>query len=175
MFLNEYIHSIQNKWETKKLSPCSVQCSSVAQLCLTLCDPLNRSTPGLPVHHRLPEFTQTPFHQVADAIQPSHPLSSPSPPAPNPSQHQSLFQWVSSSHEVVKVLAKWYSPAHAGNASSIPGSGRFPGGGNGNPLQYSFPKNPMDIGPWWAAVHGVAISQTWLGDWAWTHAKLDNE
>ena len=57
-----------------------------------LCDPMNRSTPGLPIHHQLPEFTQTHFHQVSDAIQPSHPLSSPSPPAPNPSQHQSLFQ-----------------------------------------------------------------------------------
>ena len=70
----------------------SVQCSSVAQSCLTLCDPMNRSTPGLPVHHQLPEFTQTHIHRVSDAIQPSHPLSSPSPPAPNPSQHQSLFQ-----------------------------------------------------------------------------------
>ena len=61
-------------------------------------------TPGLPVHHQLPEFTQTHVHWVGDAIQPSHPLSSPSPPAPNPSQHQSLFQWVNSSHEVAKVL-----------------------------------------------------------------------
>ena len=82
----------------------SVQFSSVAQLCLTLCNPMNRSTPGLPVHHHLPEFTQTHVHWVGDAIQPSHPLSSPSPPAPNPSQHQSLFQWVSSSHDVAKVL-----------------------------------------------------------------------
>ena len=65
---------------------------------------MNRSTPGLPVHHQLPEFTQTHVHQVSDAIQPSHPLSSPSPPAPNPSQHQGLFQWVNSSHEVAKVL-----------------------------------------------------------------------
>ena len=64
----------------------SVQFSSVAQSCLTLCDPLNHSTPGLPVHHQLPEFTQTHVHRVSDAIQPSHPLSSPSPPAPNPSQ-----------------------------------------------------------------------------------------
>ena len=85
----------------------SVQFSSVAQLCPTLCDPVNRSTPGLPVHHQLPEFTQThvmSWHRVGDAIQPSHPLSSPSPPAPNPSQHQSLFQRVNSSHEVAKVL-----------------------------------------------------------------------
>ena len=70
----------------------SVQFSSVAQLCPTLCDPMNCSTPGLPVHHQLPEFTQTRVHRVSDAIQPSHPLSSPSPPASNPSQHQSLFQ-----------------------------------------------------------------------------------
>ena len=69
-----------------------VQFSSVAQSCLTVCDPMNRSTPGLPVHYQLPEFTQTHVHRVSDAIQPSHFLSSPSPPAPNPSQHQSLFQ-----------------------------------------------------------------------------------
>ena len=83
--------------------------SSVAQSCLTLCDPMNRSKPGLPVHHHLPEFTQTHVHQVRDAIQPSHPLSSPSPPAPNPSQHQSLFQCVNSSHEVAKVLSFSFS------------------------------------------------------------------
>ena len=70
----------------------SVQFSSVAQSCPTLCNPMNRSTPGLPVHHQLPEFTQTHVHQVSDAIQPSHSLSFPSPPAPNPSQHQGLFQ-----------------------------------------------------------------------------------
>ena len=70
----------------------SVQFSSVSQSCLTLCDPMNRSMPGLPVHHHLPEFTQTHVHQVHDAIQPSHPRLSPSPPAPNPFQHQSLFQ-----------------------------------------------------------------------------------
>ena len=70
----------------------AIQFSSVAQLCLTLCDPMNCSTPGLPVHNRLPEFIQTHVHRVGDAIQPSHPLLSPSPPAPNPSQHQSLFQ-----------------------------------------------------------------------------------
>ena len=70
------------------------QFSSVAQSCPTLYDPMNHSTPGLPVQHQLPELTQTNVHRVGDAIQPSHPLSSPSPPAPNPSQHQSLFQWV---------------------------------------------------------------------------------
>ena len=89
-------------WEAPH--PASVQFSSFTQSCLTLCEPMNRSTPGLPVHHQLPEFTQTHFHRVSDAIQPSQPLFSPSPPAPNPSQHQSLFQWVNSSHEVAKVL-----------------------------------------------------------------------
>ena len=82
----------------------SVQFSSVTQKCPTLCNPMNCSMPGLLVHHHLPEFTQTHVYGVSDAIQPSHPLSSPSPPAPNPSQRQSLFQWVNSSHEVAKVL-----------------------------------------------------------------------
>ena len=81
------------------------QFSSVQSLSrVRLCDPMNRSTPGLSVHHQLPEFIQTHVHRVSDATQPSHPLSSPSSPAPNPSQHQSLFQWVNSSHEVAKVL-----------------------------------------------------------------------
>ena len=70
----------------------SVQFISVTQSCLTLCNPMNRSTPGLPVHNQCPEFAQTHVHRVSDAIQPSHPLLSPFPPAPNPSQHQSLFQ-----------------------------------------------------------------------------------
>ena len=91
------LHTARNKNDTG-------QFSSVAQSCPTPCDPMNRSTPGLPVHHQLPEFTQTHVHRVSDAIQPSHPLSSPSPPAPNPSQHQGLFQQVSSSHEVARVL-----------------------------------------------------------------------
>ena len=81
-----------------------VQFSSVAQSCPTLCHPTNRSTPGLPVHHQLPQFTQTHVHRVGDAIQPSHPLSFPSPPALNLSQHPSLFKWVSSLHQVAKVL-----------------------------------------------------------------------
>ena len=92
-----YIHNVVNLFS-------SVQFSSVAQSCLTFFDPMNRSMPGLPVHHQLPEFTQTHVHRVGDAIQPSHPLSAPSPPAPNPSQHQGLFQWVISLHEVAKVL-----------------------------------------------------------------------
>ena len=82
----------------------SVHFSSVAQSCPTLCDPMNCSTPGLPIHYRLPESTQTHVHWVGDATQPSHPLLSPSPPALNLSQHQSLFKWVSSLHEVAKVL-----------------------------------------------------------------------
>ena len=81
-----------------------VQFSLVAQSYQTLCNPMNRSTTGLPVHHQLPESTQSHIHQVGDAIQPSHPLSSPSPPPPNPSQHQGLFTWVNSSHQVTKVL-----------------------------------------------------------------------
>ena len=75
-----------------------------SQLCLTLCNPMNCRMPGFPVHHQLPELAQTHVHQVSDAIQTSHPLSSPSPPAPNRSQHQGLFQWVNSLHEVAKVL-----------------------------------------------------------------------
>ena len=78
--------------------------SSVAQSCTTLSDPMNHSTPGLPVHHQLPESTQTHVHWGGDAIQPSHPLSSPSPPALNLSQHQGLFKWVISLHQVAKVL-----------------------------------------------------------------------
>ena len=88
----------------------SVQFSSVTQLCPTHCDPMNCSTPGLLVHHQLLEFTQTHVHRVCDAIQPPHPLSSPSPLVPNPSQHQDLFQWVNSSHEVAKVLE--FQPQH---------------------------------------------------------------
>ena len=87
-------HSLQN----------TLQFSSVAQPSLTHSNPINCSTPGLPVHQQLPEFTQTHVHRVSDAIQPSHPQSSPSPSAPNPSQHQSLLQRVNSSHEVAKVL-----------------------------------------------------------------------
>ena len=82
----------------------SDQIRSVAQLCQTLCDPMNCSTPGLPVHHQLPEFTQTHVHWIGDAIQPSHPLSSPSSPTFNLSQHQGLFKWVSFSHQVAKSI-----------------------------------------------------------------------
>ena len=103
---NKAIHCVINQnsfmaavfWSTF-----SVQFSSVTQSCPTLCDPMNRSMPGLPVHHQYPEFTQTHVQWVGDAIQPSHPLLPPSPPAPIPPSI-SLFQWVNSSHEVAKVL-----------------------------------------------------------------------
>ena len=92
-------HTYHDTSSTFTVSWCKgrTQFRSVAQSCPTLCDPMNRSTPGLPVHHQLPGFTQIHIHRVSDAIQPSHPLLSPSPSAPNPSQHQSLFQWVNSS------------------------------------------------------------------------------
>ena len=89
---------------------CIASSSSVTQSCLTLCNSMNCSTPGLPVHHQLPESTQTHVHWVSDAIQSSHPLLSPSPPAFNLSQHQGLFKWVSSSHQVSKVLE--FQPQH---------------------------------------------------------------
>ena len=86
--------TIEDRAPSCHFQGCSVQFSSVTQSCPTLCDPMNRSTLGLPVHHQLLESTQTHVFWVSDAIQPSHPLSSPSPPASNPSQHQGLFQWV---------------------------------------------------------------------------------
>ena len=104
-FFKKYFH-----WTIVDLQCClegiflNYQFSSVTQLCPILCDPMSCSTPGLPVHHQLPEFTQTHIHWVGDAIQLSHPLSSPSPPTLNLSQHQGFFQWVSSSHQVAKVL-----------------------------------------------------------------------
>ena len=91
-------------WQELLYTTGSVWSSSVTQSCLTLCDPMNDSTPDLPVHHQLLEATQTHVHRVGDAIQPSHPLASPSPPAFGLSQHQGLFKWVSFSHQVAKVL-----------------------------------------------------------------------
>ena len=110
--INPKYQNINNPWSHLKTvqippgtqMPFSQSVSSVAQSCPTLCDPMNRSPPGLPVHHQLPEFIQTLVHWVSDAIKPSHPLLSPSPPALNLSQHQDLFQWVNSSHQVAKVL-----------------------------------------------------------------------
>ena len=89
---------------TEVLKAASVQLSSVSQSCPTLCDPMDCSTPGFSVHHQLLEFTQSHVHWVSDALQPCHPLSSPSAPAFNLSQHQGLFKWISSSHQVAKVL-----------------------------------------------------------------------
>ena len=101
------------EWEWGNFMKISVQFSSVAPSCLTLYDHMNCSMPGLPVHHHLLEFTQTHLHWVSDAIQPSHPLSSPSPPAPNPSQQQSLFQWV-------KLHMRWQSTGASALASFLP-------------------------------------------------------
>ena len=102
------------------------QIRSVAQSCPTLWDPMNRSRPGLPVHHQLPEFMQTYVHWVSDAIQPSHPLSSPSPPAFNLSQHHGLFKWISSSHQVAKVWSFSFSISPSSEYSGL-----FPLGWNG--------------------------------------------
>ena len=91
-------HTPRQKYNSKRhMQPYVHQFSSVAQSCLTLCQPMDCSMPGFPVHHQLPELAQTHLHRVGDAIQPSHPLMSPSPPAFNLSQHQGLFQWVNSS------------------------------------------------------------------------------
>ena len=91
---------ILNHWNTSEI----LSFSSVTQSCPALCEPMDYNMPGLPVHHQLLEFTQTHVHRVGDAIQPSHPLSSPSPPTFNPSQQQGVFRWVSSLHLVAKVL-----------------------------------------------------------------------
>ena len=113
---SSYVHGILQgrilEWVSMSFSSVwhiSVQFSSVAQSCPTLCDPMNRSTPGLPVHHQLPEFTQTHVHRVGDAIQPSHPLSSPSPPAPNPSQHIDTLFLARIRVEWPKIRLHWTS------------------------------------------------------------------
>ena len=124
--LKTYVNFRRDSWDTERLldwktntgvwtlskeekeqvkSPSfSSQFSSFAQSCPSLCDPMDCSMPGLPVHHQLPEFSQTQVHRVSDAIQPSHPLLSPFPPTFNLSQYQGLFKWVSSLHQVAKVL-----------------------------------------------------------------------
>ena len=100
-----FSHFQHSYWPCGRKQHRMKQFSSVQLLSrIRLCDPMNHSTPGLPVHHQLLEFTQTHVHWIGDAIQPFHPLSSPSPPALHPSQHQSLFQWDNSLHEVAKVL-----------------------------------------------------------------------
>ena len=106
----ETIHHFSSLWP-EKLKLFTIQFSSVAQLYPTLCDPMDCSTPGLPVHHQLSELAQTHVHWFGDAIQPSHSLSSPSPPAFNLSQHQGLFQWVSSLHQLAKVLEFQLQPS----------------------------------------------------------------
>ena len=101
------VFSASHIWSPERLScwpKFTLSFSSVTQPCPSLCDPKVYSMPGFPVHHQLPELAQIHVHRISDAIQPSHPLSSPSPLAFNPSQHQGLFQWVSSSHQVAKVL-----------------------------------------------------------------------
>ena len=105
--LGMWYHRITNDCADNACYPLTEETSGQfsAQSCPTLCHPMNHSMPGLPVHHQLPESTQTHIHWVGDAIQPSHPLSSPSPPALNLSQHQGLFKWVSSLHQVTKVLS----------------------------------------------------------------------
>ena len=100
----KYLHLTNASRSAPRVKLIGYQFSSVAQSCLTLCNPMNRSTPGLPVHHQLPGFTQTHVHWVGDTSQSSHSLLSPSPPAFNLSQHQCLFKWVSSLHEVAKIL-----------------------------------------------------------------------
>ena len=115
-----------SKWQSQDANmsslepaPTSLQFSSVAQLCLTLCNPMECSMPGFPVHHQLPELTQTHVHWVGDAIQPSHPLLSLSPPALNLSQHQGLFKWVSSLHEVAKVWSFSFSISPSNEYSGL--------------------------------------------------------
>ena len=106
MKLEKYVGAadvLDNK-ECREMSRVFSRFSSFAQSCLTLCNPMDYSTPGFPVHHQLPELAQTHVHQVGDAIQPSHLLSSPSPPALNLSLNQGLFKWVSFSHQVAEVL-----------------------------------------------------------------------
>ena len=103
--ISEYSKLLRRRRKKIAKSPSArIQFSSVAQSCPSLCDPTNHSKPGLSVHHQLPEFIETHVHRVSDDIQPSHPLSSPFPPAPNPSWHQGLFQCVNPSHEVAKIL-----------------------------------------------------------------------
>ena len=119
---------------------------------------MNRSTPGLPVHHQLLEFTQTHVHRVSDAIQPSHPLSSPSLPAPNLSQHQSLSQWVNSSHEVAKVLSFSFNIIPSKEIPGLICLLRCKEKGMATHSSILAWRIPMDRGAWQAAVHGTLKS-----------------
>ena len=123
-------HRVKVRMQRDNMWSCKVkifQVNSVSQLCPTLCDPMDCNSPGLPVHHQLPEFTQTHIHWIGDAIQPSHPLLSPFPPALNLSPHQSLFKWVTSYHQVAKVLEfqlqdqsfQWTLQHHSSKASIL--------------------------------------------------------
>ena len=106
-------------WIELRLYIYIIQFSSVIQSCPTLCDPTDCSTPGLPVHHQLPEITQPHIRRVSDAIQPSHPLSSPSPPTFNLSQHQGLFYWVGSLHQVAKLATFSFSISPSNKYSGL--------------------------------------------------------
>ena len=121
----------------------SVQLSSVSQWCPTLCNPMNRSMPGLPVHHQLPEFTQTHVHRVRDAIQPSHLLSSPSPPAPDPYTYHKVLKFFVSCDKIFFFLKLNFIVVYTTFSSSI---------------------YQMDREAWHAVIHGVAKSRTRLSD-----------
>ena len=161
---------IQRQWKNlKRYFVIIVQLLS----CVWLCDPMDCSTPGLPVPHHLLKFTQVYVHCTGDTIQQAHPLTPSSPCALNLSQHQGLFQWFCYLHQVIKILELqlgllwWLSKEFTCNVAdlgSICGLGRSPGEGNGYPLQYSGLENSMDRGAWQATVHGVAKSWTWLSD-----------
>ena len=118
VFLYPFSQSVSFGWSTKSVS---VQFSSVTQSCPTLCDPMNCSTPGLPVHHQLPECTQIHVHRVSDVIQPSHPLLSPSPPAPNPSQGEDLRVFSNES----TLCMRW--PKYWSFSFNISPSNEYPG------------------------------------------------
>ena len=159
--------------------------SSVTQSCLTLCNPMDCSSPGFPVHPQLPELAQTHVHQVSDAIRPSYHPSSPSPPTCNLSQHQGLFQWFSSSHQLAKVLEfqlqhqsfQWIFRTDMCVCVCVRVCVCIPRANivlyanywtkKWQPIPVFLLENSMDRGAQQATVHGVASSQTWLSNWAY--------